>query len=201
MARVDIRLPLLMPWMLLVSACASNEVLFAEYEEAFCAVDETPGVPVVVEKIVEKEVFRDKPVIKEVLAVARQLPWEPAVYFDTDLAKLNEASLQTLANNVAFLKKFPHYNVSIRGFTDKHASPQYNRQLSQRRTTAVLDHLKNAGVESKRLILHAHGESIALSDSHSAVADEISRRVEMILLDDYGRPAVTFQNLSPGSER
>lgn len=193
MARVNNRLCLLLPWIALLGACASNEVLFAEYDEQFCAVDDSAGVPVVIEKIVEKEVFRDRPVIKEVLAVGKQLPWEPAVYFDSDAVNLNEASVQTLSNNVAFLKKFPLYRISIRGFTDRHASLEYNRQLSEQRTTEVVDYLERAGIDSKRLTLHAHGESIALDESISPVADEISRRVEMILLDSFGRPAVTFQ--------
>ncbi len=196
MARVMMKLGLLLAWVLTLISCASNEVLFAEYDENFCAIDESVGVPVIIEKVIEKEVFRDKLVVNEVPAVSKQLPWEPAIYFDSDATSLNEASLQTLDNNVRFLKKFPHYNISIRGFTDQHASVEYNRKLSGKRTSRVVEYFTGAGVDEKRLKLHAHGESIALNEADSPVADEISRRVEMILLDIYGRPAVTFQNVA-----
>ena len=201
MARVNMKLGLVLPWFAILASCASNEVLFAEYDENFCAIDDSVGTPVVIEKVVEKEVFRDKVVVKEVAAVSKQLPWEPAVYFDSDATNLNESSLQTLSNNLQFLRRFPHYNISIRGFTDQHASVEYNRRLSGKRTSRVVEYFKQAGVDEKRLILHAHGESIALHETDSPVADEISRRVEMILLDVYGRPAVTFQNVTSQSSR
>ena len=151
MARVMMKLGLLLSWVLILSSCASNEVLFAEYDENFCAVDESIGVPVVIEKVVEKEVFRDKLVVKEVPAMSKQLPWEPAIYFDSDATNLNEASLQTLDNNIQFLRRFPHYNVSIRGFTDQHASVEYNRKLSGKRTSSVVEYITSAGVDEKRL--------------------------------------------------
>lgn len=177
------------------AGCASNEQLFAEYDRNFCAATDN-GVPVVIEKIVEKEVVRDNVVIKEVPAAAMHLPWEPAVYFDSNCTKLNDSSIEVLTRNVRFLKKFPLYKISIRGFTDQHASVEYNRKLSGKRTDKIVNFLVNNGISESRLIVHAHGESIALSSASSPVADEISRRVEMILLDQHGRPAVTFQSFA-----
>lgn len=175
--------------------CASNEHLFAEYDQHFCSAP-GEGVPIVIEKIVEREVVRENIVVKEVPASATQLPWEPAVYFDSDCTRLNESSTEILSHNVSFLKKFPLYNVSVRGFTDQHASVEYNRRLSGKRTDKVVNYFAQQGISESRMIVHAHGESIALSDASSPVADEISRRVEMILLDQNGRPAVTFQNFA-----
>ncbi|MEM7255794.1 MAG: hypothetical protein AAF404_00235, partial [Pseudomonadota bacterium] len=105
---------------LTLSACASNKELFAEYDENFCPAVE--GVPVVIEKLVEKEVIRDKLVVKEVPAASIQLPWEPAVYFDSNSTSLGEPAVESLNHNVRFLEKFTLYQVSIRGFTDQHAS-------------------------------------------------------------------------------
>lgn len=175
--------------------CATNDELFAQYDQKFC-VASVEGVPVVVEKVVEKEVVRDKIVVREVPAVATQLPWEPAVYFDSNSTQLGEPAIETLTRNVSFLEKFSLYQVSIRGFTDQHASVEYNRKLSAQRTEAVIEFLQSKGVGRNRLVVHAHGESIALESPSSPVADEISRRVEMILLDQNGRPVVTFQNFS-----
>jgi outer membrane protein OmpA-like peptidoglycan-associated protein len=183
-----------------LSGCASNEQLFAEYDRDFCV---AAGVvePVIVEKIIEKEVLRDRVVVKEVPAVAVRLSWDPAVYFDSNCTKLSEASTETLLNNAGFLKKFPLYNVSIRGFTDQHATADYNERLSGKRTRKVFEFLQQQGISTERLVVHAHGESIALSTDASPVADEISRRVEMILLDQHGRPAVTYQRFTAGVDQ
>lgn len=192
MARISSWIGLILPMTVLVSSCASDEVLFAAYDEQFCAAP--AGEPVIVEKFVDREVVQDRIVVKEIAAAAGQLPWESAVFFDSDSDELTTAALQTLANNVEFLNSFPMHRVSVRGFTDSKASAEYNRRLSARRTRTVLDYFLDADIEIARLSLTAHGESIALNDKESPVADEISRRVEMILLDRHGRPALMYQN-------
>jgi len=185
---------LLLSISMLCAGCASNDELFAQYNSEFCAANHV-GVPVVI----EKEVVRDRVIVKEVPAAARQLTWEPAAYFDYGQSAFNESALDTLKNNASFLSAFPLYRISIRGFTDHHATTDYNRKLSEQRTDSVYKFFIKQGVDKSRLIVRAHGESIALSDDMSPVADEISRRVEMILLDREGRPAVTYQNVGSGA--
>lgn len=186
MARISTWTGLLLPLSILVSSCASDEVLFPAYNEHFCA--SPAGEPVIVEKYVDREV------VKEIPAASASLPWEPAVFFDSDSAQLTSAAVQTLANNVEFLNRFPMHRVSVRGFADSSASVEYNRRLSAKRTKSVLDYFLEADIEIARLSLTAHGESIALNDKQSPVANEISRRVEMILLDRHGRPALMYHN-------
>ena len=98
-----------------------------------------------------------------------------------------------LINNLAFLKKFPRYNVSIRGFTDQHAHNDYNWGLSVSRITNVRNFYSDNGIEEERIVGRAHGESLSVDDIDSPVVDDINRRVEMILLDTVGRPVVRQQ--------
>ena len=182
----------------LLSSCATDKELFVEYASDFCPVP-VEGSPVVIEKIVEKEVLRDRLVVKEVPASSTSLPWEPAVYFDSDDTSISTRAREILTENVRFLKKFPQYRVSVRGFTDQHATVEYNRRLSEKRTDSVIEFFTLQDISENRFVVHAHGESVALSDSVSPFANEISRRVEMILLDQQGRPDVTYQRFATGT--
>lgn len=171
-------------------SCASTEELFAEYDDEFCPAPE----PVLAEaRTIEKEVFRDRFIVKEVAAAGVLMPWDPAIYFDTDSAEISKVAKSALDNNLAFLKKFPRYNVSIRGFTDQHAYDDYNWGLSVSRITNVRDYYRDNGISAERIVGRAHGESLSVNESNSPVIDDINRRVEMILLDTVGRPVVRQQ--------
>ena len=184
----------LIPGVIWISACASTDELFAEYDDHFCPVPET----LVDTRTVEKEVFRDRLVIKEVAANSKLMPWDPAVYFDTDSAELSTVARQALRSNLEFLRQFPRFKVSIRGFTDQHAADEYNRELSIKRITNVRRFYQLNGLGGERMFGRAHGESMSVTDNFSPVQDDISRRVEMILLDTSGRPVVRQQPVVMG---
>lgn len=180
----------LLPACLWLMSCASTEELFAEYDEHFCPAPE----PILAEaRTIEKEVFRDRIVVKEVTSAGVLMPWDPAIYFDTDSAEISKVARTALNNNLAFLKKFPRYNISIRGFTDQHAYNDYNLSLSVSRITNVRNYYSENGIEPERIVGRAHGESLSVNDIDSPIVDDINRRVEMILLDTVGRPVVRQQ--------
>ncbi len=176
-----LRCLLVLPGVYWLSSCASTEELFAQYDDNFCPV----ATSIVVH---EKEVFRDRVVVREVPASAQTMPWEPAIYFDSNRADLSTVARQVLSENLEFLKTFERYRVSIRGFTDAHSTSDYNRKLSFKRIAAVRDYFAEAGITADRIVSRAHGESLAMGREASPVADNINRRVEMILLDPVGRP-------------
>lgn len=180
---------LMLPGVFWLASCASTEELFAEYDDDFC-----PAPAQLVEtRTIEKEVFRDRVVVKEITAKGRVMPWDPAIYFDTDSAELSLVAMQALRSNLQFLRQFPRFKVSIRGFTDQHAYDDYNWKLSVERITNVRRFYQNNGISDDRMAGRAHGESMAVNDDSSSVQDDINRRVEMILLDTDGRPVVTQQ--------
>ena len=177
-------------------SCASTQDLYAQYDEQFCPVEVRPvadsGIatqPQVVERVVVKEVPASG---------APTLVWEPAIYFKSDSAKLTTYARDSLDTNVTLLKRFPRHLVSIRGFTDAHSSVEYNRELAQKRIADVKRYLTKKGIKGSRIVGTSHGESIPLAANQSAIADNINRRVELLLLDSNGRPVPSRQPLVLG---
>lgn len=190
---VKMRYLCLLPASLWLISCASTEELFAEYDEHFCPAPQQIEPVLAEARTIEKEVFRDRIIVKEVATAGEMMPWDPAIYFDTDSAEISKAAKSALQKNLVFLKKFTRYKVSIRGFTDQHAYDDYNLTLSVSRITQVRDYYRTNGIPADRIVGRAHGESLSISDSDSPVIDDINRRVEMILLDATGRPVIRQQ--------
>ena len=172
-------------------SCASTQELYAQYDEQFCPVDghgvELPA-SVPEQKVVERVVVREVPA-----AAVPMMTWEPAVYYRSDATELSRSAKRALDSNVEMLRRFPKHLVAIRGFTDAHSSEAYNRELAQNRIAVVKKYLTKKGICSKRVVGTSHGESIPLAGNHSAIADDINRRVELLLLDSDGRPVVSRQ--------
>lgn len=185
-------------------SCASTEELYAQYDEQFCPVDaHALALPASgAEQIAESPVAKPpvpRVIVREVPAAAiSTLMWEPAVYYNSDATKLSPSARRSLDTNIVMLKKFPRHRVAIRGFTDEHSSAAYNRKLAQERIAGVKRYLKKRGIASDRVLATSHGESIPLAGDQSAIADNINRRVELLLLDSNGRPLASRQPLVLG---
>jgi len=142
--------------LLLLQACATDEVLFAEYDQNFCVVPEFPG---------------------------QTLNWEPVVFFASDSNELTAEQAKKLDINIKTLAKLPGYKVSLKGFADHQASNQYNQNLSQRRVESVISALVGEmGLDASRVISSAHGETSPLTNVVVGPV-AVDRRVEMLLLD------------------
>jgi len=181
-------------------SCASTEELYAQYDEQFCPVDgygavsAIPSDTTVAEtKVVERVVIKEVPA-----ASATMMTWEPAVYYNSDSTSLSKSAKRALDSNVKMLRKFPRHLVAIRGFTDAHSSVAYNRELAQKRIAGVKRYLTKKGIAGRRIVGTSHGESIPLASDQSVIADNINRRVELLLLDSDGRPVSSRQPIVLG---
>ena len=76
----------------------------------------------------------------------------------------------------------------MQAFTDSIASFAYNADLSERRRLAVYDYLAEKGISSDRIISSAGSELLPVLPTDSVEDRIINRRVEMMLLDNTGRP-------------
>mgnify|MGYP003384754512 CR=1 FL=1 len=157
---------------LLLWSCASDEELFAKYDQ-FC------NNKICMAQIAEVQYSYLPP---------DYAVWEPAVYFGFDKDTLVGRELERLTSNIDVLKKHPDYLVSIRGFTDSFNSQAYNLVLSTRRQGAVFDYLVSQGISAKRIIASKAGELLPIKDSEAQQDRILNRRVEMLLLDSNGRP-------------
>jgi len=76
----------------------------------------------------------------------------------------------------------PASTVVIKGHTDSAGAAAYNKDLSQRRATAVAQHLiKNYGVAPKQISAVGYGEAMPIADNKTADGRKANRRVEAAL--------------------
>lgn len=157
---------------LLLAGCASDEELFAQYDK-FCS----------------------SKICLATLAEVSYTPlppdytlWEPAVYFGFDKHHLIEVEYARLDRNIKVLEENPGFKVSVRGFTDSFNSQAYNLALADRRQNTVATYLLSKGIAEDRIIATKAGELLPIKDSEAEEDRILNRRVEMLLLDETGRP-------------
>lgn len=104
------------------------------------------------------------------------------IYFDFDKTTLKSESFPELNKVVDFLKKNETVEVEISGHTDSKGSDDYNLNLSQGRSQAVVDYIIGQGIESYRLVAHGYGESKAIDTNDTDAGRANNRRVEFTVL-------------------
>ena len=106
------------------------------------------------------------------------------VYFAYNSASISANELNKVKSVLAVLNENPDLILEIAGHTDAKGSDAYNKQLSSRRSSSVVDFLLKSGIEKQRLNAKAYGESSFIAiNKHSNGSDapegrEFNRRVE-----------------------
>lgn len=104
------------------------------------------------------------------------------IYFDFDRTTLQSQSFAELNKVVDFLKQNPTVEIEIAGHTDNKGSDDYNQNLSQGRSQAVVDYLISQGIEDFRLMAHGYGESKPIDTNDTEDGRANNRRVEFTVL-------------------
>jgi OOP family OmpA-OmpF porin len=104
------------------------------------------------------------------------------IYFDFDKTTLKKESFVELNKVVDFLKQNGHIEVEISGHTDNKGSDDYNANLSQGRSQAVVDYIISQGIESFRLTAHGYGESKPIDTNDTEPGRANNRRVEFTVV-------------------
>lgn len=157
-----------------LSACVSTERLYAEYDALHC-------------DFVIQQSSAGELSLRERISNTH-FPWEPAVYFEFDGDELADQNRHLLTGAVTVLQRYPQLNLSLQGFSDRIGTTRYNRALANRRVAAVRDYLVQSGIERERVVDQPIGEGLPQFGSDDAKSREINRRVELMLLDEEGRP-------------
>lgn len=76
--------------------------------------------------------------------------------------------------------------IGIQGHTDSEGEPEYNQDLSERRAQAVLNWLKNHGIDAARMQSKGFGESQPIADNATSEGREKNRRVEFLIIEQEG---------------
>lgn len=159
---------------LFLTGCVSTEELYAEYDAAHC------------EFVVQQE--SNGTLSLRELVSNTHFPWEPAVYFDFDVHVLDAESMRLLGSTINVLKRYPRLNLSLQGFADRVGSVAYNERLASRRAASVRAYLVENGIVAARIVEQPLGEGLAQFGEDGELSRSINRRVELMLLDESGRP-------------
>lgn len=104
------------------------------------------------------------------------------IYFDFDKTTLKSESYVELNKVVDFLKQNNTVEIEISGHTDSKGSDEYNLNLSQGRSQAVVDYLVSQGIEAFRLTAHGYGETKPIDTNDTDEGRANNRRVEFTVL-------------------
>ncbi len=103
------------------------------------------------------------------------------IYFDTNEATIKPDSRPTLDEIARFLAASPDLQVIVVGHTDNQGALDYNMDLSQRRSAAVMEELiQNYGVSPARLSAHGVGFLAPVASNSNEEGRAKNRRVELV---------------------
>ena len=110
-----------------------------------------------------------------------KLTFNSQLLFDfgkADLRESNKVDLQKLAET---LKQYPDTDLLIVGHTDNVGSDSFNKNLSEKRASAVSSYLNSLGVATNRLRIEGLGESQPSTSNDTESNRSQNRRVEIAI--------------------
>lgn len=92
------------------------------------------------------------------------------VFFDFDKYSVRADAKATLDKQVAWLKKYPTYNLTVEGHADERGTREYNLALGERRANAVKEYLAANGLPAARVKTISYGKErpVALGSNEAA---------------------------------
>ncbi|RYE59317.1 MAG: OmpA family protein [Hyphomicrobiales bacterium] len=129
----------------------------------------------------DKIVFVDAPAMQKSLADTGRVNLY-GIRFDLDKDIVKPESQPTLEEMSKLMRGQPQMRLQVVGHTDAQGDAGHNKDLSQRRSVAVIAALVKAGIDPRRLSTRGAGadEPIAPNDSEAGRAK--NRRVELVRL-------------------
>jgi len=103
------------------------------------------------------------------------------ITFRTGSADLNAQFFKVLDGVAQVAKKYDKTIIEIAGHTDNVGGADFNRQLSQRRASAVAQYLMSKGVTEPRIMTAAGGEEHPIASNSTEQGRAANRRVEVTL--------------------
>lgn len=98
----------------------------------------------------------------------------------------NRAEIEKVAK---FMQQYPDTNVVIEGHTDDRGAAEYNKQLSQKRATAVMAYLvKEFSIDQSRASAEGKGEENPIADNNTAEGRAENRRVQAEIKTTVAKP-------------
>ncbi len=154
---------------LLVSACAKKQTVAPEENFDQAATE-----------LSNEEQFAKEPSIRGV-EVEREVALE-TIYFAFDSSAVSDRFMDTIKNNVKYLKDNPKANVVIEGHCDERGTTEYNLALGQKRAVKVKELYVQLGIKPKRIVTMSYGKEMPADKRHNEAAWAKNRRAETKLI-------------------
>jgi peptidoglycan-associated lipoprotein len=92
------------------------------------------------------------------------------VFFDFNKYALRADAKASLDKQVAWLKKYPTYSITVEGHADERGTREFNLALGERRANSVKEYMKANGVPASRLKTISYGKErpVALGSNEAA---------------------------------
>jgi len=103
------------------------------------------------------------------------------ITFRTGSADLNAQFFKVLDGVAQVARKYDKTIIEIAGHTDNVGDANFNKQLSQRRASAVAQYLTSKGVSEPRIMTAAGGEEHPIASNSTEQGRAANRRVEVTL--------------------
>ena len=103
------------------------------------------------------------------------------VLFDVNQATLKPGAREKLAKVAGILLAYPDLRIRVDGYTDSTGTPEYNRDLSQRRADTVRGYLLKQGISADAVVSEGFGPEDPVATNSTAAGRQQNRRVEMVV--------------------
>ena len=112
------------------------------------------------------------------------------IYFDVKSTRLRADAVKVLQEQVARMDKDGGWAALVHGYTDRQGSPEYNKQLAQRRAESVKQFMVELGLPESSIRTVTVGPDGALCEETTRECQQLNRRVhiEMRKLAQGARP-------------
>jgi peptidoglycan-associated lipoprotein len=140
-----------------------------------------PPEPVAEPTVVPPEPVRDDAISSASLDdLNKSSPLKP-VYFELDSSDLSAAGQKALDENVALLKRFATWAVTVEGHCDERGTAEYNLALGERRAIAARAYLVSLGIPADRLRTVSYGKEFPFDPGHDEGAFAKNRRAHFVI--------------------
>lgn len=108
------------------------------------------------------------------------------VYYNVGSAALDANAIYSINRTIEFVQGYDQYRIHVLGFTDRVASRDYNKSLSQKRSKAVYNALIERGISQNLVDIKMFGEDYNAINTRDGVGESFNRRV-VIEVDTSGK--------------
>ena len=103
------------------------------------------------------------------------------VHFKSDEFALDQADKELLLGLLKMMQVNTYCELVLKSHTDKDASAAYNKELSNKRASSVIDFLQVNGVNAQRISYYCYGENKPILSNATESGKAQNRRVEIML--------------------